>query len=172
MRTNKLAVKMTSKDALALVLIALAGFYAMWATSLHTWIPGVEVLVETPHGYQSSRAFRAARNHDFPALRDEPPPAPVGGTGHLLRVRDGTPYGTSGATTGTEPAPDVMTLFIRPVFGPMLVAHLDVPLHPRLHEHLLNLRKGAVVTVAGIGHGDGEHNIYIYPIHQVDGIEP
>ena len=109
--------------------------------------------------------FRTARNHDFPTLRDQPRPAPVAGAGHLLEVYEGKPHGTSEASTATEPGPDVTTLYIRAVFGPTLIAHLDVPIDPRLHEHLRSLRKGAVVAVSGIGHGDGDPSVYIYAVH-------
>lgn len=64
------------------------------------------------------------------------------------------------------------TLRIRRPFGVSIIAHLDVPLRPGLQEHLRTLRKGAIVTIAGIGHGDGEYNIYIYPVHQVNGHAP
>ena len=164
-----ISLNLTPGKSLALVLLAVAGVCAMMMTSLHTWTPGIELLVETPDGYQSARDFRTARRHDFPTLRDQPPPAPVAGAGHLLEVYDGKPYGTSGSPTATEPGPDVTTLYIRAVFGPTLVAHLDVPIDPRLHEHLRTLRKGAVVAVTGIGHGDGDPSVYIYPVHQVNG---
>ena len=36
-------------------------------------------------------------------------------------------------------------------------------------EHLRSLRKGDIITGAGISHGGSEHNIYIYPVHQVNG---
>ena len=161
-----------AKAALVVLLASPLGCVAGWAGWLHTWTPGIELFVTTPDGYQDTRAFRSAHRHDFPALHDEPPPAPVAGTGHLHRVTNGTPYGTR--STGTERGrrPDVKTLHIERLFGPAIIAHLDVPLRPGLQEHLRSLRKGAVVTIAGIGHGAGEHNIYIYPVHQVNGHAP
>ena len=168
-KATVIALNLTPRGSLILLLIALAGVYTMWMASLHTWTPGVELLIETPDGYQNARAFRAVRQHDFPALQDEPPPAPVAGAGHLLDVANGKPYGTNVSTRASEAEPDVMTLHVRPMFGPALIAHLDVPIDPRLHEHLRSLHKGAVVTIAGIGHGDGDPSVYIYPVHQVNG---
>lgn len=161
-----------TKGVLMLLLASPLGYGVTSAVWLHTWTPGIELFVTTPEGYQDTRAFRATRTHDFPALHEEPPPAPVADAGHLLRVTDGKPYGTGTTGTGRSPAPDVKTLHIARVFGPDIIAHLDVPLRPDLEEHLRSLRKGAVVTIAGIGHGDGEHNVYIYPVHQVNGHAP
>lgn len=74
-------------------------------------------------------------------------------------------YGTQAPS---YPAPDVKTLRIARLFGPALVAHLDTPLNPGLQKHLRSLRRGDIVTVAGIGHDSNEHNICIYPVHQVN----
>ena len=170
---TRITLVMTAKDVTTAILTMLAaGAIACYVPSaiwLHTWTPGPEIFRATPDGYQSIRAFRATRTHDFPALYEEPPPSPVAGTGHLVSVGDGPPYGTD-APPGRRV--DVKTLYVTPVFGPRLVAHLDVPLNPDLQDHLRGLRKGALVTVAGIGHGNGENNIYIYPVHQVNGHAP
>ena len=160
------------RGALILLLASPLSYYAMWAAWLHTWTPGIELLVPIPDGYQDIRAFRAARTHDFPALHGKPPPGPVAGSGHLLRITDERLYGTETTETGQNRRPEVKTLHIERVFGPDIIAHLDVPLRPDLQEHLQSLRKGAIVTIAGIGHGDGEHNVYIYPVHQVNAHAP
>ena len=102
-RPTMMSLNMTPAKSLALVLITFAGVCTMMMTSLHTWTPGIELLIETPDGYQSARDFRTARKHDFPTLRDQPPPAPVAGAGHLLEVYDGKPYGTSEAPRTSRP---------------------------------------------------------------------
>lgn len=161
-----------AKAALIVLLASPLGCLASWAGWLHTWTPGIELFVATPDGYENTPAFRTARTHDFPALQREPPATQVAGAGHLRRITKGRLYGTQTAGAVQNSRPNVKTLHIERVFGPDIVAHLDVPLRPGLREHLQSLRKGAVVTVAGIGHGDGEHNVYIYPVHQVNGHAP
>lgn len=158
----------TAKDLAKGILAGLIPAYFLAAMWTHSFTPGLGDLLAPPDGYQSVRAWRSTHLHDFPALHPEPRPSRVGGAGHLVEIRDGTLYGTTATDTPAGPAPDVKTLRIARLFGPDIVAHLDVPLDPDLQEHLRSLRKGAVVTVAGIGHGDGKYNVYIYPVHQVN----
>ena len=87
----------------------------------------------------------------------------MAGTGHLARVSYRQPYGTNVSEV------DVKTLRLERFFGTTLTAHLDVPISPAWSAHLQSLSKGAIVTVSGIGHGDGRFNIYIYPVHRVNG---
>ena len=157
------------KSLIAIIPIGLVALYVMAGVMMHSWTPGFGVFRPTPDGYQSVRAFQAARTHDFPALLDQPPPAPVAESGHLITIKDAVLYGV---TNRPDPAPEVKSLRLTRVFGPSITAHLDMPLNAELRTHLLRLRKGAIVTVAGIGHGDGGRNVYIYPVHHVDDIEP
>ena len=83
-----------------------------------------------PPGYQSVAAFREARGHVFPALVEEPAPAPVAGTGHLVGVEDGRPYGTN--VSGV----DVKTLRLERFLGTSLTVHLDVPLSGGSCRHI------------------------------------
>ena len=53
---------------------------------MHSFTPGFGMLRPIPDGYQSIGTFQAARTHDFPALHDEPAPAPVAGSGHLTEI--------------------------------------------------------------------------------------
>ena len=159
------------KTLLTCIPIVLMAWYVSAGVTMHSCTPGFGRLRPIPDGYQSIGTFQAARTHDFPALHDEPAPAPVAGSGHLTAITDSTLYGVSEAER-PDPAPDVRSLRIKRVFGPSITAHLETPLDPELHEHLLSLHKGAIVTIAGIGHGEDEHTVYIYPVHQVDGIEP
>ena len=118
-------------------------------------------------GYQSVEEFLAERGHEFPALHQTPPPAPVEGTGRLERIYHYWPAGT-----GAGFAVDVKALRIERSPAPDLVAYLDVPINRELLEYLRSLSRGDRVTVAGIGHGAGQHTIYIYPVHRVNGREP
>ena len=87
----------------------------------------------------------------------------MAGTGHLARVSYRQPYGTNVSEV------DVKTLRLERFFGTTLTAHLDVPISPAWSAHLQSLSKGAIVTMSGIGHGDGRFNIYTYPVHRVNG---
>lgn len=167
---------LTSRDSIGLlmmVLIMLATAGSIWyvtaAVRFRTWTPGIELFHATPDGYQSVRAFRNARAHEFPALHEEAAPAAVAGTGRLRSIADGGLYGAGAGPNGPR---EVKTIHITRLGGPRLVAHLDVPLAPDLLDHLRSLRRGAIVTVTGIGHGDGESNIYIYPVHALNGYTP
>ena len=120
-----------------------------------------------PDDYQSAEEFAVERRHEFPALHETLPPAPVEATGRLTEVYDYWPAGTD-ATTSV----DVVALRIERSPGPHLRAYLDVPVDPELLEHLQSLSRGDRVTVAGIGHGDGQRTIYVYPVHWVNGREP
>ena len=140
--------------------------YGLLVMTTHSWTPVIYELRSPPPGYQSVAAFRAARGHDFPALFEEPAPSPVAATGHLVRVSDGQPYGTNASGV------DVKSLHLERFLGANLTAHLDVPISAELSTHLRSLSKGAIVTVSGIGHGDGKYNIYMYPVHRVNGYEP
>ena len=157
-------------DAIWLVgctlMVNAAFFYGLLVMMTHSWTPVIYDLRSPPPGYQSVAAFRAARGHDFPALFEEPAPSPVAGTGHLVRVSDGQAYGTNARGV------DVKSLRLERFFGTSVTAHLDVPISAELSTHLRSLSKGAIVTVSGIGHGDGRFNIYIHPVHRVNGYEP
>ena len=148
------------------LMVSAAFCYPMLVILTGSWTPLIYDFGSPPPGYQSVAAFREARGHDFPALVEEPAPAPVAGTGHLVGVEDGRPYGTN--VSGV----DVKTLRLERFLGTSLTVHLDVPLSEELSAHLQSLSKGAIVTVSGIGHGDGRFNIYIYPVHRVNGYEP
>ena len=161
----------TARDLGKGMLIGLMPAYFLAAMWTHSFTPGLGNFLAPPDGYQSVRTYRKARTEGFPALYEKPGPSRVGGAGHLYAIRDDRLYGTTRTEALADP-PDVKTLHIERLFGPNLIAHLDVPLRPALLEHLRSLRNGAVVTVAGIGHGDGEHNVYIYPVHQVNGHTP
>ena len=156
---------------IVLMMLATAGsiWYVTAAVRFRTWTPGIELFHATPDGYQSVRAFRNARAHEFPALHEKPAPAAVAGTGRLRSIADGALYGAGTLPNGPRA---VKTIHITPLGGPRLVAHLDVPLGADLLNHLRSLRRGAIMTVAGIGHGDGESNIYIYPVHALNGFAP
>ena len=162
----------TARDLGKGMLIGVIPGYVLAVMWTHSCTPGLGNFLAPPEGYQNIGAYRRARSHDFPALHEEPGPSPVGGGGHLFRIRDGVLHGTTATETPPGRRPDVRTLHIERLFGPNIIAHLDLPLRPGLQEHLRSLRKGAIVTIAGIGHGDGEHNIYIYPVHQVNGHAP
>ena len=148
------------------LMVNAAVLYPMLVMTTHSWTPVIYDFRSPPPGYQSVAAFIEARGHDFPALFEEPAPSPVAGTGHLVHVYDGRAYGTN--VNGVE----VKTLRLDRLFGANLTVHLDVPISPALAAHLQSLSKGAVVTVFGIGHGDGQSHIYIYPAHRVNGYEP
>ena len=148
-------------------ILLVAGFYYGTLVLLSgSWTPVIYDLQAPPPGYQSVAAFRAARGHDFQALFEEPAPSPVAGAGHLVDVYDGQPYGAG--IRGV----DVKTIHLQRLFSVPLRAHLEVPINPALLAHLQSLSKGAIVTVSGIGYGDGRYNINIYPVHRVNGYEP
>ena len=149
-----------------ILMVSAASLYPMLVIVTGSWTPLIYDFGSPPPGYQSVAAFREARGHDFPALFEEPAPAPVAGTGHLVGVEDGRPYGTN--VSGV----DVKTLRLERFLGTSLTVHLDVPISEELSAHLQSLSKGAIITVSGIGHGDGRFNIYIYPVHRVNGYEP
>lgn len=129
---TQIALIMNTKEVImTMIPLILIAWYVTGAVQLQTWTPGLGLFLATPDGYQSVRAFRAARTHDFPAVHEQPPPSPVAGTGHILAIKDGTLYGTQ-APPGRRP--EVKTLRMVRVFGPALVAHLDVPLRPGLQE--------------------------------------
>lgn len=153
------------------VFAGIAAVYIAAAISTQSFTPGLGSFLPAPDGYQSIHAFQNARIRDFPALYEDHGPGPVAGAGHLRRITNGKLYGT---TRSTEPGhrPDVMTLHIERPFGPTIVAHLEVPVRPNVLEYLRSLRRGAVVSIAGIGHGDGRNNVYVYPVHQIDGHTP
>lgn len=146
--------------------IIAACFYVLKVILTGSWTPLVFEFRSPPPGYQSVADFAAARDHAFPALFEEPAPGPVAGTGHLRSILDGLPTGTD--VSGVR----VQTLHIGRVSGADLYAHLDLPIQPALLAYLRTLSRGSIVTVSGIGHGDGNINIYIYPVHRVDGHEP
>ena len=133
----------------------------------HSPVPAEASEHALPYDYQSAEDFAAERRHEFPALHETPPPAPVEGTGRLTEVYDYWPAGTDAASSV-----DVVALRIDRSPGPHLRAYLDVPVDPELLEHLQSLSRGDRVTVAGIGHGDGQRTIYVYPVHWVNGREP
>jgi len=166
------ALRMTARDTAIWILLVLGAAYAMAAMTMHSWTPGLGAFRPTPDGYQSVSAFSKARSHEFPALHPDPGPAPVAGTGHLTKVSRGRLYGTAATETAGETRPEVMTLQIERLSGPIIIAFLDVPLRTSMQEYLQEVGKGAIVTVAGIGHGDGEHNIYVYPVHRINEREP
>ena len=151
---------------LVAILILAAYIYVMLVVFTGSWTPLIFEFRPPPPGYQSVADFAAARDHAFPALFEEPAPGPVAGTGHLLSIHDGIATGTG--VSGTK----VKTLHIGRVSRADLRAHLDLPIEPALLAYLRTLSTGSIVTVSGIGHGDGKHNIYIYPVHRVDGHEP
>ena len=159
---------MTSASGLGLVaILILAGYvYVMLVVVTGSWTPLIFEFRPPPPGYQSVADFAAARGHAFPALFKEPAPGPVAGTGHLSSIRDGWATGTDVSERR------VKTLHIGRVSRADLRAHLDLPIEPALLAYLRTLSRGSIVTVSGIGHGDGRHNIYIYPVHRVDGHEP
>ena len=153
-------------EILVASLILAACIYVFLAAYTGTWTPLIFEFRPPPPGYQSVADFAAARDHAFPALFEEPAPGPVAGTGHLLSIHDGGATGTG--VSGTT----VKTLRIGRVHRAHLHAHLDLPIEPALLAYLRTLSRGSIVTVSGIGHGDGKHNIYIYPVHRVNGYEP
>ena len=61
-------------------------WYVSAGVTMHSFTPGFGMLRPIPDGYQSIGTFQAARTHDFPALHDEPAPAPVAGSGHLTGI--------------------------------------------------------------------------------------
>lgn len=172
MQDENITLATVIRNLVQIVLAALLPLYVISAMWTHSLAPGAGELRERPDGYQSIRGYRPTRTRDFPALHDQPPPGPVAGSGHLASVEDTRLWSITPGSTPPGTAPKVKTLRIRRPFGVSIIAHLDVPLRPSLQEHLRTLRKGAVVTVAGIGHGDGRHNVYIYPVHQVNGHAP
>ena len=147
--------------------VILAGFfYGMLVIETGSWTPVIHEFRSPPPGYQSVAAFAAGRRHDFPTLFGDPEPSPVAGTGHLANVYDRSRGGPDGVRV------DVKTLRLRRTFGADLNAQLEVPINPALLAHLRSLSKGAIVTVSGIGHGDGKYDIDIHPVHRVNGYEP
>ena len=160
---------MTSTIGAVLVaILILAGYiYLMLVFFTGSWTPLVFEFRPPPPGYQSVADFAAARDHAFPALFEEPAPGPVAGTGHLLSIHDGGATGTGVSGTQRQDAAHRACLIVRD-----LRAHLDLPIEPALLAYLRTLSTGSIVTVSGIGHGDGRHNIYIYPVHRVNGHEP
>ncbi len=159
---------MTSAIGVVVVaILIMAGYgYVMLMTFSGSWTPLVFEFRSPPPGYQSVADFAAARDHAFPALFEEPAPGPVAGTGHLRSIHDGGPTGTGVSWV------NVKTLHIGRLSGADLRAHLDLPIKPALLAYLRTLSTGSIVTVSGVGHGNGKHNIYIYPVHRVDGHEP
>ena len=147
-------------------IVPIATLYTMLVIASGSWTPLICEFRSPPPGYQSVSAFAAARAHSFPTLFEEPAPAPVAGTGYLVDIRDDSSYEVD--VNGVA----VKTLVIARLSGAALRAHVDVPLDPALLAHLRSLSKGAVVTVSGMGHGDGRHNVHIYPVHRVNGYEP
>ena len=149
------------------MMLILAGFiYVLEVILTGSWTPLVFEFRSPPPGYQSVADFAAARDHAFPALFEEPAPGPVAGTGHLRSIHGGGATGTD--VSGVR----VKTLHIGRVSGADLHAHLDLPIRPDLLAYLRTLSRGSIVAVSGIGHGNGKYNIYIYPVHRVDGHEP
>lgn len=153
--------------AVVVTTLIIAGYgYVMLVILAGSWTPLIFEFRSPPPGYHSVADFAAPRDHAFPALFEEPAPGPVAGTGHLRSIHDGVPTGTG--VSGAK----VKTLHIGRVSGADLRAHLDLPIEPALLAYLRTLSRGSIVSVSGIGHGDGRHNIYIYPVHRVDGHEP
>ena len=150
----------------AMMLIIAGYVYVAKVILTGNWTPLVFEFRSPPPGYQSVAGFAAARDHAFPALFEAPAPGPVAGTGHLRNIRGGGPTGTD--VSGVR----VKTLHIGRVSGADLYAHLDLPIQPALLAYLRTLSRGSIVTVSGIGHGDGKYSVYIYPVHRVDGHEP
>ena len=139
---------MVAVRSIACILMVNAAFlYAMLVIGTGSWTPVTYDFRSPPPGYHSVAAFREARGLDSPALFEEPPPAPVAGTGHLVRVSDGRAYGTN--VSGV----DVKTLRLERFLGTSLTVHLNVPISEELLAHLQSLSKGAIATVSGIGHG-------------------
>ena len=171
--THVKAIRIAKKAGklIGLVFAGIATVYIVAAVSTRSFTPGLGNFRPPPDGYQSIQAFRNARTRNFAALYDDRGPGLVAGAGHLRRITNGKLYGTTPSSEAGH-SPDVMTLHIERLFGPNIVAHLDVPVGPDVLEHLRSLRRGAVVSIAGIGHGDGESNVYIYPVHQIDGHTP
>ena len=152
-------------EVLAQILFIAGCIYVLQAIVTGCWIPPIFEFRSPPPGYESVADFAAARDHAFPALFEKPAPGPVAGTGRLRSVDDGAPTGTD--VRGVE----VKTLHIGRVTGVDLYAHLDLPIQPALLAYLRTLSRGSIVTVSGIGHGNGKLSIHIYPVHRVDGHE-
>ena len=151
-------------------LVIVAGFfYEILVIQTDSWTPVIHEFRPPPPGYQSVAAFAAAGSgHDFPTLFGDPEaePSPVAGTGHLVSVYNDSRGGPDGVRVA------VKTLRLHRIFGADLNAQLEVPINPALLAHLRSLSKGAIVTVSGIGHGEGKYNLEIYPVHRVNGYEP
>ena len=63
-----------------ILMINAALVYPMLVIVTGSWTPMIYDFQSPPPGYQSVATFREARGHDFPALLEEPAPAPVAGT--------------------------------------------------------------------------------------------
>lgn len=87
----------------------------------------------------------------------------MAGTAHLIAISSNTTNDLAGGA--------VHTLHLVRPWTPIVRIHLDAPMNAELAAHLAELRPGARVRFAGLGHGN-DKRVEVYPADRIDGLPP